>query len=96
MRSTSSRSSRPRRWRRSSICSSRHRQRAAAEAAERAQNTAVAQAAAAKATTFLQKARGVPDPIFGLIADDLERVPFVYVRPGRLARLTRRREAGSR
>jgi hypothetical protein len=57
-----------------------HRQRAAAEAAERAQKTPVAQAAAAKAKTFLQKARGVPDPIFGLIADDLERVPFVYVR----------------
>ena len=31
-------------------------------------------------TTRKQKARGVPDPIFGLIADDLEKVPFVYVR----------------
>jgi len=40
----------------------------------------VAQAAAAKAKTFLQKARAVPDPIFGLIADDFEKVPFVYVR----------------
>ena len=57
-----------------------HRQRAASEAAGRAQNATVAQAAAVKATAFLQKARGVPDPIFGLIADDLERVPFVYVR----------------
>ena len=56
------------------------RQRAAAEAAERAENTAVAQTAAAKAKTFLQKARAVPDPIFGLIADDMEKVPFVYVR----------------
>lgn len=56
------------------------RQRAAAEAAERTEATAVAQAAQAKAKTFLQKARGVPDPIFGLIADDLEKVPFVYVR----------------
>jgi len=56
------------------------RQRAAAEAAERAGNTAVAQTAAAKAKTFLQKARAVPDPIFGLIADDFEKVPFVYVR----------------
>ena len=56
------------------------RQRAAAEAAERAENPTVAQAAAAKAKTFLQKARAVPDPIFGLIADDLEKVPFVYVR----------------
>jgi len=56
------------------------RQRAAAEAAERTENAAIVQAAQAKAKTFLQKARGVPDPIFGLIADDLEKVPFVYVR----------------
>jgi len=56
------------------------RQRAAAEAAERAENTTVAQTAAAKSKTFLQKARAVPDPIFGLIADDFEKVPFVYVR----------------
>ncbi|MEO7271391.1 MAG: hypothetical protein ABI211_05235 [Vicinamibacterales bacterium] len=56
------------------------RQRAAAEAAERTQNAAVAQAAQVKMKTFLQKARGVPDPIFTLIADDLEKVPFVYVR----------------
>ena len=56
------------------------RQRAAAEAAELMQNAAVAQAARAKVTTFLQKARSVPDPIFGLIADDFEKVPFVYVR----------------
>jgi len=56
------------------------RQRAAAEAAERAQSTTMARAAEAKAKTFLQKARGVEDPIFGLIADDLEKVPFVYVR----------------
>jgi len=40
----------------------------------------MARAAEAKAKTFLQKARGVEDPIFGLIADDLEKVPFVYVR----------------
>ena len=56
------------------------RQRAAAEAAELNQNAAVAQAATAKAREFLQKARGAADPIFGLVADDLERVPFVYVR----------------
>ena len=57
-----------------------HRQRAASEAAERNQNAAVAQAATAKAREFLQKARGAADPIFGLVADDLERLPFVYVR----------------
>ena len=57
-----------------------HRQRAASEAAELNQNAAVAQAATAKAREFLQKARGAADPIFGLVADDLERLPFVYVR----------------
>ena len=57
-----------------------HRQRAASEAAELNQNAAVAQAATVKAREFLQKARGAADPIFGLVADDLERLPFVYVR----------------
>ena len=56
------------------------RQRAAAEVAELNQNAGVAQAATAKSREFLQKARAAPDPIFGLVADDLERVPFVYVR----------------
>jgi hypothetical protein len=64
------------------------RQRAASEAAEINQNAAVAQAATAKAREFLQKARGAADPIFGLVADDLERLPYVYVRkkPGAEAR----------
>ena len=44
------------------------------------QNAAVAKTATAKAREFLQKARGAADPIFGLVADDLERLPFVYVR----------------
>jgi hypothetical protein len=56
------------------------RQRAASEAAELNQNAAVAQAATAKAREFLQKARAASDPIFGLVADDLERVPYVYLR----------------
>jgi hypothetical protein len=56
------------------------RQRAASEAGDLNKNASVAQAATAKAREFLQKARAVPDPIFGLIADDLERLPFVYVR----------------
>jgi hypothetical protein len=56
------------------------RQRAASEAAELNQNAAVAQAATAKAREFLQRARAAADPIFGLVADDLERLPFVYVR----------------
>ena len=56
------------------------RQRAAAEAAESNSNDAVATAAAAKAREFLQKARAASDPIYGLVADDLERLPYVYVR----------------
>jgi hypothetical protein len=56
------------------------RQRAAAEAAELGQKAAVAQSATARAREFLQKAREAADPIFALVADDLERVPFVYVR----------------
>ena len=56
------------------------RQRAASEAAALNTNAAAAQAAAAKSREFLQKARGAADPIFGLVADDLERLPFVYVR----------------
>jgi hypothetical protein len=56
------------------------RQRAAGEAAEANKNDAVAKAAAAKAREFLQKARSGPDPIYGLVADDLERLPFVYLR----------------
>ncbi len=56
------------------------RQRAASEAADLNKNASVAQAASAKAREFLLKARAAADPIFGLIADDLERLPFVYVR----------------
>ena len=57
---------------------------------------AVAQAATAKAETFLQKARGAADPIFGLVADDLERVPFVYVRkkPARISTTSLRHRRG--
>jgi hypothetical protein len=57
-----------------------HRQRAASEAADVNKDAATAKAAAAKARDYLQKARGVGDPIFGLIADDLQRVPYVYVK----------------
>ena len=56
------------------------RQRAAAEAADLTQNPAVMNTADTKARAFLQKARAASDPIIGLVADDLERVPFVYVR----------------
>jgi hypothetical protein len=56
------------------------RQRAASEAAEFNKDQAGAKAAATKAGDYLQKARGAADPIFGLVADDLQRVPYVYVR----------------
>jgi hypothetical protein len=56
------------------------RQRAAAEAADRTQDTAVKTAALAKYRDYLSRARGVPDPIFALIADDMERMPYVYIR----------------
>jgi hypothetical protein len=58
------------------------RQRAAAEAAQLNSKPDLVKAATAKSHEFLQKARGAADPIFGLVADDLERVPFVYVKPG--------------
>ena len=56
------------------------RQRAAAEAADRTANTAVKTAALAKYRDYLARARNAPDPIFALIADDMERMPYVYVR----------------
>jgi len=56
------------------------RQRAAAEAADRTSNTAVKTAALAKCREYLGRARSAPDPIFALIADDMERMPYVYVR----------------
>jgi hypothetical protein len=57
------------------------RQRAAAEVAQLTTQPDVAKAATAKSREFLQKARGAADPIYGLVAEDLERVPFVYVHP---------------
>ena len=56
------------------------RQRAAAEASDRTANTAVKTAALAKYRDYLARARNAPDPIFALIADDMERMPYVYVR----------------
>jgi len=55
-----------------------HRQRAAFEVAERARAAAAQAAAARKYRTFLQRARAAQDPIYGLIADDLDRQAYVY------------------
>jgi hypothetical protein len=57
-----------------------HRQRAAFETAERAKNVEAQTAAARKYRTFLQRARAAEDPIYGLIADDLDRQAYVYTR----------------
>lgn len=56
------------------------RQRAAAEAAESRQDLVVKKAATEKYLQFLQKARAAADPLFGLVADDMQRLPFVYLR----------------
>jgi hypothetical protein len=56
------------------------RQRAAFEAASRAEDQATMKAAAKQYRTFIQRARTVPDPIFKLLADDLDRVPYVYTK----------------
>jgi hypothetical protein len=55
------------------------RQRAAFEAADRQKDVETMKAAAKKYRAFVQRARGVEDPAFKLLADDLDRVPFVYV-----------------
>jgi hypothetical protein len=56
------------------------RQRAAFEAASRTEDQATMKAAATKYRTFIERARTAPDPIFKLLADDLDRVPYVYTK----------------
>jgi hypothetical protein len=55
------------------------RDRAAAEAAIFREDPAAAAAATAAAEKHLALARADPDPIYGLVADDLERMERVYV-----------------
>ena len=59
-----------------------HRQRAAFEAHGRTQNVEGMKAASRKYRTFLQRARSAADPIFALVADDLDRQPHVYLKTG--------------
>jgi hypothetical protein len=54
------------------------RQRAAFELADRAQDLDTMKAAAKKYRVVMQRARSATDLIYGLLADDLDRVPFVY------------------
>jgi hypothetical protein len=56
------------------------RQRAAFEAYAQAQNVEGMKGASKKYRTFLQRARSASDPIFGWIADDMDRQPHVYLK----------------
>ena len=55
------------------------RQRAAFEAYAQAQNAEGMKTASKKYRTFLQRARSAPDQIIGLLADDMDRQPHVYL-----------------
>ena len=57
-----------------------HRQRAAFETHDHVKNVEGMKAASKKYRTFMQRARSVPDPIFPLIADDIDRQHHVYVK----------------
>ncbi len=54
------------------------RQRASFEAMTAATDKAQMTAAAKKYRTFMQRARASEDPIFRLLADDMDRQPFLY------------------
>jgi hypothetical protein len=58
------------------------RQRAAFELLVAGKDQERMKAAARKYRTFMQRARTAADPIFGLLADDLDRQPYVYSRSG--------------
>jgi hypothetical protein len=57
-----------------------HRQRAAFEMYAREKNTEGQKAAAKKYRAFLQRGRSAQDPIYALIADDMDRLAWVYTR----------------
>ena len=56
------------------------RQRAAFEAYAQGENIEGMKAASKKYRTFLQRARSASDPIFALIAEDMDRQPRVYLK----------------
>jgi hypothetical protein len=58
------------------------RQRAAFELMTVDSQKADMTAAAKKYRTFMQRARAVEDPIFRLLADDMDRLPFLYANNG--------------
>ena len=58
------------------------RQRAAFELMTAASQKVEMTAAAKKYRTFMQRARAAEDPIFRLLADDIDRQPFLYANNG--------------
>jgi hypothetical protein len=56
------------------------RQRAAFELADRAKDLNTMKAAAKKYRAVMQRARSAPDLIYGLLADDLDRLEYVYAQ----------------
>lgn len=56
------------------------RQRAAFETMNAPADKAAMSAAAKKYRVFMQRARAADDPVFRLLADDLERLPFVHAK----------------
>jgi hypothetical protein len=58
------------------------RQRAAFELMVTKKDQEGMKAAARKYRTFMQRARAADDPIFGLLADDLDRLPYVHIKSG--------------
>jgi hypothetical protein len=56
------------------------RQRAAFEAADRQADVNAMKAAAKKYRLFMERSRAAQDPIVRLLADDLDRQPFVYYK----------------
>ena len=59
------------------------RHRAAFEAAERENDEAAMKTSAKQYRAFIERARAASDPIFRLLADDLDRVPYVYTKSER-------------
>jgi hypothetical protein len=59
------------------------RQRAAFELADRAKDIDAMKAAAKKYRAVMQRARAAADPIYALLADDLDRMPYVYAPTGK-------------
>lgn len=56
------------------------RQRAAFETMKAPADKAAMAAAAKKYRTFMQRARAAGDPVFRLLADDMERLPYLHVK----------------